>query len=66
MRTLLAILCPPAAVLLLGKPAQGAINCFLTLLLYFPGVLHALSVVSQYETERRNETLMRLVSWYER
>jgi uncharacterized membrane protein YqaE (UPF0057 family) len=66
MRTLLAVLCPPAAVLLLGKPAQGATNLFLTTLLYVPGMIHALSVVSQYETDRRNETLMRLVSRYER
>jgi uncharacterized membrane protein YqaE (UPF0057 family) len=65
MRVLLAILCPPAAVLLLGKPSQSAINLFLTLLLYFPGMLHALSVVNQYKTERRNETLMRVVSRYD-
>jgi uncharacterized membrane protein YqaE (UPF0057 family) len=65
MRTLLAVVCPPAAVLLLGKPYQGVINLALTLLLYVPGVLHALSVVSHYNTQRRNETLMRLVSLYD-
>jgi uncharacterized membrane protein YqaE (UPF0057 family) len=66
MLSLLAILCPPAAVLLLGKPSQTALNVALTLLLYVPGMLHALSVVSQYRTERRNETLMRLVALYEK
>jgi len=66
MRTFLAFVCPPAAVLLLGKPSQGAVNCLLTRMLYLPGLLHALSVVGQYETERRNETLMRLISRYER
>ena len=30
------------------------------------GVLHALSVVSSYETERRNEALMRHISRYEK
>jgi len=64
MRTILAVLCPPAAVLSTGKPAQGAVNLALTLLLYVPGLLHALSVVSRYETDRRNETLVRLVSRY--
>jgi uncharacterized membrane protein YqaE (UPF0057 family) len=66
MLSLLAILCPPAAVLLLGKPSQGALNVVLTLLLYVPGMIHALSVVSHYKTERRNETLMRLVALYEK
>jgi uncharacterized membrane protein YqaE (UPF0057 family) len=64
MLHLLAILCPPAAVALLGKPSQCALNLFLTLLLYFPGLLHALHVVEQYRTQRRNELLMRLVSQY--
>jgi uncharacterized membrane protein YqaE (UPF0057 family) len=66
MRTFLAFVCPPAAVLLHGNPSQGAVNCLLTLMLYLPGVLHALSVVGQYETDRRNETLMRLISRYEK
>ena len=60
----LAVLCPPAAVLVLGKPSQGAINLGLTLLLYIPGLLHALSVVRRYKIQRRNETLMRLASLY--
>jgi uncharacterized membrane protein YqaE (UPF0057 family) len=66
MLFLLAVLCPPAVVLFLGKPRQGAVNLLLTLLLYVPGVLHAFSVVSQHQTDRRNETLMRLVSMYDR
>ncbi len=66
MRTFLAFVCPPAAVLLHGNPSQTAVNCLLTLMLYLPGVLHALYVVGQYQTERRNETLMRLIGRYER
>jgi uncharacterized membrane protein YqaE (UPF0057 family) len=64
MYHILAILCPPAAVLLLGKPSQTALNLGLTLLLYFPGVWHALSVVDQHKTQRRNDTLTRLVTRY--
>ncbi len=64
MLLLLAILCPPAAVLLLGKPSQCAMSVFLTLLFYFPGMFHALHVVGQYRTTRRNEILMRLASRY--
>jgi uncharacterized membrane protein YqaE (UPF0057 family) len=64
MHLLLAVLCPPAAVLLLGKPSQTVVNLGLTLLLYFPGLWHALSVVDRHKTRRRNETLVRLVTRY--
>jgi uncharacterized membrane protein YqaE (UPF0057 family) len=61
MLTVLAVLCPPAAVIAIGKPSQGVLNLGLTLLLYFPGLLHALVIIGQYKTHQRNETLMRLV-----
>jgi uncharacterized membrane protein YqaE (UPF0057 family) len=61
MLTLLAILCPPLAVLLVGRPSQAAANVGLTLLLFVPGARHALAVVDQYETARRNATLLRLI-----
>jgi uncharacterized membrane protein YqaE (UPF0057 family) len=64
MTYLLAILCPPAAVILVGRPSQMAVNALLTLLRYFPGLFHALAVVGQHETRRRNETLVRLVMRY--
>jgi uncharacterized membrane protein YqaE (UPF0057 family) len=65
MLSLLAILCPPAAVLLAGTRSQAAVNLMLTLMFYFPGLAHALWVVGQRKIQRRNETLMRLVSLYE-
>ena len=65
MLSLLAVLCPPAAVMLTGRPSQAAVNLVLTLLFYFPGLLHALCVVGQHKTRRRNETLMRLVALYD-
>jgi uncharacterized membrane protein YqaE (UPF0057 family) len=65
MLYLLAIVCPPAAVMIAGKPSQAAVNLGLTLLFYFPGLLHALYLVSQHNIRQRNETLVRLVSWYD-
>lgn len=58
MRYLLAILVPPLAVLLCGKPVQAVLNLFLTLLLWFPGAIHALFVVSSYKADVRNEKLI--------
>jgi uncharacterized membrane protein YqaE (UPF0057 family) len=62
--SLLAILCPPAAVLAIAKPSRAAVNMLLTLLLYLPGLFHALSVVDKHKTQRRNETIMRLAARY--
>lgn len=57
----LAVCCPPLAVLATGKPGRAALNAGLTLCLYVPGMLHALSVVNQHRTDQRNEALMRAV-----
>jgi uncharacterized membrane protein YqaE (UPF0057 family) len=43
MRYFLAIILPPVAVLLCGKPVQFILNIILTLLFWIPGVIHALS-----------------------
>ena len=50
---LLAILCPPLAVLLTGRPIQAVLNFFLCFLLYFPGLIHAMSVVSASSADGR-------------
>jgi uncharacterized membrane protein YqaE (UPF0057 family) len=65
MLLLLAVLCPPAVALLAGKPLQVAVNLGLTLLFYFPGLVQDLWIVDQHKIQRRNETLMRLASFYE-
>ncbi len=39
MRYLLAIVFPPIAVLLCGKPVQFLLNIVLTLFFYFPGAM---------------------------
>lgn len=64
MLSVLAVVCPPLAVLLTGSPGRAATNVGLTLLLFAPGVIHALAVVDRYHTGRRNATLMRLASRY--
>ena len=50
---LLAILCPPLAVLLCGKPIQALLNLLLSLLLYVPGLVHALMVVTERKADKR-------------
>lgn len=64
MLSLLAVVCPPLAVLLVGGPNRALANVGLTLLLYAPGMVHALVVVDRYHTDRRNATLMRLAAQY--
>jgi uncharacterized membrane protein YqaE (UPF0057 family) len=59
MLYLLAVVCPPLAVLLVGKPIQAVLNLFLCLLLYVPGLIHALMVVSESKADRRNKELVR-------
>ena len=53
MRYLLAILLPPVAVLLCGKPILAALNLALTLLFWIPGIIHALFVVSAHQADVR-------------
>lgn len=56
---LLAILFPPLAVLLCGKPFQAMINFFLTLIVWIPGVIHAILVVSDKKADKRLEKQIR-------
>ena len=56
---LLAILLPPVAVLMCGKPLQAFINLILCLLLYIPGMVHAIMVVNEYKADRRAEKIGR-------
>ena len=58
MRYLLAILLPPLAVFLCGKPVQGIISIFLTLAFWIPGVVHALFVVHNHLADQRTEKIV--------
>lgn len=60
MLYLLAIILPPLAVLISGKPLQALlINLPLTLLMWLPGILHAWVVVHGYYADQRQERLIR-------
>ncbi len=59
MRYFLAIVLPPVAVLLCGKPFQFFLNILLTLCFAVPGMIHALVVVANHNAERRHKELIR-------
>ena len=59
MRYFLAIVLPPLAVLLCGKPIQFILNIFLTLLFWIPGVIHAILVVHSHLADKRTEKIVR-------
>ncbi|TSB47895.1 YqaE/Pmp3 family membrane protein [Alkalicoccobacillus porphyridii] len=53
MLYLLAILLPPVAVLLVGKPFQALLNFILTLFFWVPGAIHACLVVADKKADDR-------------
>jgi uncharacterized membrane protein YqaE (UPF0057 family) len=59
---LIAILFPPLAVLLCGKPVQAVLNLILTLFLYVPGLVHAILVINAHKADQRNAALIRAVT----
>ncbi len=61
MRYLLAIILPPVAVLLCGKPIQALLNLLLTICFWIPGVIHALFVVNSYLADKRTEKVIAAV-----
>ncbi|MFJ7930217.1 YqaE/Pmp3 family membrane protein [Peribacillus sp. NPDC096448] len=53
MLYLIAILFPPLAVLLAGKPIQAVLNLVLTLFFYVPGLIHAILVEHDKKADKR-------------
>ncbi|MCL6442074.1 MAG: YqaE/Pmp3 family membrane protein [Alicyclobacillus sp.] len=51
MRYFLAIVLPPIAVLLCGKPFSAILNLILCCLGWIPGIIHALFVVKSHKEE---------------
>lgn len=49
----LAIVLPPLAVFLSGKPITAILTLFLTCLGWIPGVIHACMVVGESKRQRR-------------
>ncbi len=62
IRYILAILLPPVAVFLCGKPIQGIINIILTLAFFVPGVIHALFVVHGHLADRRTDRIVKAIN----
>lgn len=58
MRYLIAILLPPLAVLMCGKPFQFLLNLVLTLIFWVPGMIHALLVVHDHLEDRRADRIV--------
>ena len=61
MRYLLAVILPPVAVLICGKPIQALINLVLTLLFWIPGLIHAIFVVSGYYADQRTDRVIEAI-----
>jgi uncharacterized membrane protein YqaE (UPF0057 family) len=61
MRYLLAIILPPVAVLLCGKPVQFILNIFLTMLFWVPGAIHAILVVNSHLADERTDRLVKAI-----
>lgn len=59
MRYLLALLCPPLAILLCGRPLLALLNIPLCIMFWVPGVIHALLVVHEHKEERRTRRIIR-------
>lgn len=58
MLYLLAILLPPVAVLICGKPVQALLNLILTLIFWIPGAVHAVLVVHDHKEDRRADRII--------
>ena len=61
MKYLFAIIIPPVAVIMCGKPLLALLNFILWLCFIFPGIIHALFVVVDYQAEQRVNQLERLI-----
>ena len=58
MLYILALLLPPVAVLLAGKPIQALLNLLLTLCFWIPGVVHACLVVHERYNDKRTQQII--------
>lgn len=62
MRYFFAIVLPPLAILLCGKPIQFLLNILLTLLGWIPGVVHAVLVVHEHLADKRAQRIIKAKS----
>lgn len=67
MLYLLAILLPPLAVLICGKPIQALLNLILTIFcVWIGGVLHAVMIVADAKADERNRRLVDAIQHHRR
>jgi uncharacterized membrane protein YqaE (UPF0057 family) len=59
---LLAILCPPLAILLCGKPFQAVLGFVLWCCFWVPGSIYAVMVVGEVKADKRAERMGRMIS----
>ena len=59
MLNVLAVVCPPLAVLATGSTSRAVANLGLTLMGFVPGVVNALSTVERHTVTRRYDSVMR-------
>ena len=64
MLYLLAILLPPVAVLLVGKPIQSLLNLLLTICFWIPGAIHAIMVVNEKKADKRMKKQVKMQAKY--
>ncbi len=61
MLYLLAVVLPPVAVLIAGKPFQALLNVLLCFLFVIPGIIHAIMVVHNHYADKRTDRLVNAV-----
>lgn len=62
MLYLLAIVLPPVAVLLRGKPFQALLNLVLTICFWVPGIIHAWIVINGANKDKRMKQQAKLIA----
>jgi uncharacterized membrane protein YqaE (UPF0057 family) len=62
MLYLLAVVLPPVAVLLRGKPMQALLNLLLTICFWLPGVIHAWIVINGANADSRMKKQAKIIT----
>jgi len=61
---LLCYICPPLAVLLMGRPFSAFLNLILTTIFFWiPGIKHALSCYADYKLQQQHSNLVDAVNY---
>lgn len=60
MRYFLCVILPPIAVLTTGKIGAFILNLILTILIWIPGVIHAILVTNKYYADKRHKELLNI------